>query len=47
MDEIKTLDGLIIGDYNIPRLVGATTGEVAFSGSQEIMVIDIVPKGQK
>ena len=46
MDEIKTLDGLIIGDYNILTLVGATTGGVAFSGSQEIMVIDIVPKGQ-
>ena len=51
MDEIKSLDGLTIeGDgydgYNTLKLVGDTTDGVAFSGTQEIKVIDIVPQGQ-
>ena len=44
MDEIKTLEGLIIGGENTLTLIGATTSGVAFSGSQEIIVIEIVPK---
>ena len=44
-DEIKTLDGLIIGDYNTLTLNGFTTGEEAFIGTQDIMVIDNVPEG--
>ena len=44
-DEIKTLDGLIIGDYNTLTLNGFTTGEEAFIGTQDIMVIDNVPVG--
>ncbi len=44
-EDIKTLDGLIIGDYNTLTLVGFTTGGEAFAGSQDIMVIDNVPAG--
>ena len=44
-DEIKTLDGLIIGDYNTLVLLGATTGGDAFIGTQDILVIDNVPEG--
>ena len=44
-DEIKTLDGLIIGDYNTLVLNGFTTGGEAFIGTQDIMVIDNIPVG--
>jgi hypothetical protein len=44
-DEIKILDGLIIGDYNTLTLTGYTTGGEAFIGSQDIMVIDNNPVG--
>lgn len=40
MDEIKTLDGLIIGDYNLLKIVGQRTSDETFWGEQEIMVID-------
>ncbi len=46
-DEIKTLDGLIIGDYNTLTLNGFTTGGEAFIGKQDIMVMDNVPSGRK
>ncbi|MDH3950953.1 MAG: hypothetical protein OEV11_07960 [Deltaproteobacteria bacterium] len=45
MDEIKTLDGLIIGDYNTLVLIGYTTDGHPFIGEQEIKVIDIIPRG--
>ncbi len=44
-DEIKTLDSLIIGDYNTLTLVGYTTAGESFVGSQDIMVIDNDPAG--
>jgi len=44
-EEIKTLDGLIIGDYNTLVLTGYTTGGEAFVGTQDIMVIDNIPVG--
>ncbi len=44
-DEIKTLDGLKIGDYNTLTLNGYTTGGEAFIGTQAILVIDNVPEG--
>jgi hypothetical protein len=44
-DEIKTLNGLIIGDYNRLTLTGFTTGKDAFIGTQDIMVIDVQPSG--
>jgi hypothetical protein len=46
MDEIKDLDGLIIGDYNLLTLTGVTTGGEAFFGEALIMVIDNVPSGK-
>ena len=46
-DEIKTLDGLIIGDYNTLVLTGYTTGGEAFIGTQDIMVINNIPAGKK
>ena len=45
MDEIKTLDGLIIGDYNTLVLIGYTTDGDSFIGKQKIKVIDIIPRG--
>jgi hypothetical protein len=45
MDEIKTLDGLIIDGYNVLVLNGYTTGGDTFIGEQEIKVIDIIPRG--
>jgi len=39
IDEIKTIDGLVIGDYNTLQFVALTTyGEV--SGAADVMVID-------
>ena len=46
-DEIKTLDGLITGDYNTLTLTGYTTDNEAFIGTQDIMVIDNVPAGRR
>ncbi len=46
-DEIKTLNGLIIGGYNTLVLTGYTTGGEAFIGTQDIMVIDNIPAGKK
>ena len=45
-DDIKTLDGLIIGDYNTLVLNGYSTEGEAFYGDQEIKVIDVIPQGQ-
>ena len=44
MDEIKTLEGLIIDDYNTLVLNGYTSDGDTFIGEQEIKVIDIIPK---
>jgi hypothetical protein len=44
-DEIKTLDGLIIDDYNTLVLTGYDTNGDAFIGTQDIKVIDVVPSG--
>ena len=45
-DEIKTLDGLIIGDYNTLILNGFDTDDEAFIGAQDILVIDNDPQGK-
>ena len=46
MDAVKTLDGLVIGGYNTLTLVGVDTDGEAFSGTQDILVIDNIPKGR-
>jgi hypothetical protein len=45
-DEIKTLDGLIIDDYNTLVVTGYTTDGEAFIGEQDIKVIDVIPQGK-
>lgn len=46
MDAIKALDGLIIGEYNEFTMVGVDTDGDAFSGTQEIRIIDVLPAGR-
>jgi hypothetical protein len=46
-DDIKTLYGLKIGSYNTLTLTGYTNDEQAFTGSQDIMVINNIPAGKK
>ncbi len=47
MSEVKSLEGLKIGDYNELTLIGYTNDEVpyVFMGTDEIMVIDNLPSG--
>jgi hypothetical protein len=40
MDEVKSLDGLIIDGYNTLQLVGLTTDGEPFWGEVDILVID-------
>ena len=42
--DIVGLPGLIIGDYNTLTLEGLTTEGEAFTGSDQVMVINIIPK---
>jgi hypothetical protein len=44
MDVIKKLPELHIGDYNTLTLTGATKDGEAFTGSTDIMVIDVQPR---
>ena len=46
MDEVKHLDGLIVGASNTLLIVGLTTDGEPFVGEQEIRVIDVVPAGR-
>jgi len=45
-DEIKSLDGLKIDDYNTLVLTGYTSEGEAFMGTQEILVINVIPQGK-
>ncbi len=40
INEIKTLDGLVIGDYNTLIFIAVTTDGVPLSGASDVMVID-------
>lgn len=40
MDDVKRLEGLVIGDLNTLTLVGLTVFDEPFWGSTEVMVID-------
>ncbi len=44
MDDVKLLDGLIIGGYNTLKIVGLTVDDEPFWGEQQIMVIDVAGK---
>ena len=46
-DEVKNLDGLIIDDYNTLVMTGYLTSGEAFIGTQDILVIDVLPKKGK
>ena len=47
MDEVKGLDGLEIGGYNTLTLNGSkVSGGGTFTGSEDVLVIDNVPKGR-
>jgi hypothetical protein len=41
MEEVKRLDGLVIGGYNTLTIVGLTVDDEEFWGEQEILVIDV------
>ena len=45
MDEVKSLDGLVIGDYNTLTLFGYTKDGETFIGVANIMVIDVFSNG--
>ena len=45
-EEIKSIDGLILGGDNMLTLTGFTTSNDAFIGQQEITVVDNVPAGK-
>ena len=47
MDEIKGLEGLQVNDYNTLTLDGVTYGGEDFTGSSEVYVKNIIPKGKK
>jgi len=44
MDEVKNLDGLVIGDYNTLQLVGLLNDGEPFVGEQDIKVIAVLPR---
>lgn len=45
MDDVKDLP-FIIGELNILTFVGFTDDGVAFTGTQDIKIIDVTPKGR-
>lgn len=50
IDEVKALDGLVIGDYNTLVLEGLLItndeeGPLGFVGEEDILVIDVIPRG--
>ena len=45
MDDIKDMD-MDIGEYNTLTLEGITTDDEPFTGSEEVLVINNVPKGK-
>lgn len=47
MDEIKDIDELVIGEYNTLTLDGLMVEGEAFTGSEEVLVINNVPQGKK
>lgn len=45
INAVKNLDGLKIGEMNTFTMIGKTNSGEDFIGSQDIMVINVVPKG--
>jgi hypothetical protein len=44
MEDVKELEGLILGGMNTLKLVGTTTDGENFTGTQDIMVINNIPE---
>jgi hypothetical protein len=47
MDEVKELEGLEIGEYNTLTLNGLKVSGDTFTGSEDVLVINNIPKGKK
>jgi hypothetical protein len=47
MEEIIGLPGLVVGDYNTLTLDGTKTDGTTFTGSDEVMVINVAAKGKR
>lgn len=49
MDDVKTIDGLVLNDYNTLKFVAMTTYDEAVWGTAEVMVIDrgYMPSGNR
>ncbi len=49
MDDVKTIDGLVLNDYNTLKFVAMTTYDEAVWGTAEVMVIDrgSMPSGNR
>lgn len=47
MDDVKRLDGLVIGGSNRLTIVGLTVDDMPFWGEQDIMVIDVSARGSE
>jgi hypothetical protein len=45
MSDVKALD-MVIGDYNLLQMVGATIEGIAFAGEQYIKVVNNIPAGR-
>lgn len=46
LDEVKGLDGLVLGGLNTLQIVGLTTYGEPFVGEDDVTVIDVVPAGR-
>ena len=46
MDAVKELEGLSIGDDNTFQIVGLTIEGEPFVGEEDILIIDVVPRGR-
>lgn len=47
MEDVETLEGLHMGDYNELLIFGVTTNGDSFSGTDSVLVVDIEAKGKK
>jgi len=46
MEDVKALENLFIGDYNTFVIEGSTVNGESFEGEQDILIIDVVPRGR-
>lgn len=46
MDAIQGLESLIVGEYNTFTLEGLMYSGATFTGSEDILIVNIIPKGK-